>query len=419
MIGFQPKTGSYQLHSHPNFNFQMNRLIMWNAGEYEEVKEAAPRIYDCKSWSREIAALGDKALEQGRSLAASGYYRMSEFFLFDGDPEKLPRYRKAKALFYEAVEEWFASGLVQRHAIAFGGHTLPVLSASPLPAGSGGLDLPAELQGFGRTGAAVSRGTVLLHGGYDSYMEELFFGMLYFAGQGFDTYLFEGPGQGGVLREQNVPFTHRWEEPVKAVCDALKLQNVTLIGASLGGMLAPRAAAFEKRVRRVVGWAILPEFQQVILDMLPAAGKAAVKLLLKAGAKEIVNAAVRVRMKKDDCIEWGVLHGMYAMGADSPYTYLRRLADFKMTDVGGRIDQDVLILGAYQDHFIDWHHYREELDALPHAASLTLRLFSEKDSAAAHCNVGNTMLVLETIADWIRSVPARSGIQDTAARDSR
>lgn len=43
---------------------------------------------------------------------------------------------------------------------------------------------------------------ILLHGGNDSYFEEFFFPMLYLASQGFDIYLFEGPGQGGVMRLQ-------------------------------------------------------------------------------------------------------------------------------------------------------------------------------------------------------------------------
>lgn len=94
--------------------------------------------------------------------------------------------------------------------------------------------------------------TILLHGGNDSYFEEFFFPMLYLSENGFDVYLFEGPGQGGVLRNQGKHFTYQWEKPVKTILDMLNIDDVTIIGASLGGMLAPRAAAFEKRIRRVI-----------------------------------------------------------------------------------------------------------------------------------------------------------------------
>lgn len=72
------------------------------------------------------------------------------------------------------------------------------------------------------------------------------------AENGFEVYLFEGPGQGGVMRLQGKHFTHEWEKPVKAILDYFHLEDVTIIGASLGGMLAPRAAAFEKRISRVI-----------------------------------------------------------------------------------------------------------------------------------------------------------------------
>jgi predicted esterase YcpF (UPF0227 family) len=41
-------------------------------------------------------------------------------------------------------------------------------------------------------------------------------------------------------------FDPAWERPVKAVLDYFNLEDVTIIGASLGGYLAPRAAVFER-----------------------------------------------------------------------------------------------------------------------------------------------------------------------------
>lgn len=40
--------------------------------------------------------------------------------------------------------------------------------------------------------------------------------------------MFEGPGQGGVMRVQGVHFTHEWEKPVKAVLDHFGLDDVTI-----------------------------------------------------------------------------------------------------------------------------------------------------------------------------------------------
>ena len=43
----------------------------------------------------------------------------------------------------------------------------------------------------------------------------------------------------------------------------------------------------------------------------------------------------------------------------------------------------------------------EEYDMLQNARSLTLRLLTDKQNAGAHCNVGNSKLVLDSIIKWV------------------
>ena len=50
----------------------------------------------------------------------------------------------------------------------------------------------------------------------------------------FEVYMFEGPGQGGVMRLQGMHFTYEWEKPVKAVLDFFKLDNVNGTEDALG-----------------------------------------------------------------------------------------------------------------------------------------------------------------------------------------
>lgn len=42
-----------------------------------------------------------------------------------------------------------------------------------------------------------------------------------------------------------------WERPVKTILDFFQLDKVCIIGALLGGYLAPRAAAFDKRITKL------------------------------------------------------------------------------------------------------------------------------------------------------------------------
>lgn len=243
---------------------------------------------------------------------------------------------------------------------------------------------------------------ILLHGGNDSYIEELFFPMLYLAEQGFDVYLFEGPGQGGVLRLQGEHFTYEWERPVKEILNYFDLENVTIIGASLGGFLAPRAAAFEKRIERIVAWSVFPDFLDVIIGSQPKITQKLLPILLKLKAKGLINFIVKQKMKHgDSLVVWGLKHGMYAYETSTPYEYFQTINHYQIAPVAQNITQDILILGASQDHFIDYCTVDKEINLLTNVRSLTFRLMTEVEQASNHCNCGNSKLVLDTISNWI------------------
>lgn len=63
--------------------------------------------------------------------------------------------------------------------------------------------------------------------------------------------------------------------------------------------------------------------------------------------------------------------------------------------------QDILILGASQDHFVDYRTVDKLIRMLTNVRSLTFRLMTEAEQASNHCNCGNSRLVLDTVTDWI------------------
>jgi len=98
------------------------------------------------------------------------------------------------------------------------------------------------------------KGTIVMHGGFDSFVEEFYSWMRYFSDHGFEVIAFEGPGQGAALSKYGLALDIEWEKPAKAVLDYFKLNDVTWLGISMGGWFCFRAAAFEPRIKRVV-WA--------------------------------------------------------------------------------------------------------------------------------------------------------------------
>lgn len=170
------KKGVYKLNDEANFNYQLNRVINWDGGRLEDVQKIAGKIKASADWKRELIALGDEAMREERTENAIAYYRMSEFFMYDGDPDKKKYYQKATELFYQYYADYFEgeNPRIERFEVPYENVRLPVMHVRP----------------EGR-----SRGIILIHGGNDSYFEEFLFTVLYLQEQGFEVYMFEGPGQ--------------------------------------------------------------------------------------------------------------------------------------------------------------------------------------------------------------------------------
>jgi pimeloyl-ACP methyl ester carboxylesterase len=92
---------------------------------------------------------------------------------------------------------------------------------------------------------------VVLVPGLDSTKEEFFLLENLFHARGMATVSLDGPGQG----ECALPLRHDYEAGVTAILDAVAADfgPVGALGVSLGGYYAPRAAAFEPRIRAVAG----------------------------------------------------------------------------------------------------------------------------------------------------------------------
>lgn len=73
--------------------------------------------------------------------------------------------------------------------------------------------------------------------------------------RGIHCLVVDGPGQGFALRLQDMPFRPDWENVITPIVDyavqieGIDAERIGLMGISFGGFLAPRAVAFEKRIK--------------------------------------------------------------------------------------------------------------------------------------------------------------------------
>ena len=377
---FQFHVGYYDhLNPEPSINFQMNRWISYlGTSALEDMQGIAPRLSDFSSYRREFLALAEKALSEGRNLHAAYYFRSAEFFMRQDDPLKVPTRNKFLSLLWEKY------GLNESDRLA-------------IPYKDGNINglLPAYYFAHDQP-----KSTIVIHGGFDSYIEEFFPVILFIHDAGYNVICFEGPGQGGALQESRLFLTQEWHKPVGVLLDYFKVEDVTLLGISMGGCLALRAAAFEERIQRVIAYDVFFDWLDTTLVKLKPVGPF-LKFLLNYRASGLFNILLTGIMKKSPLFDWAMHQAMLVLGVSTSYEVFLKSRRYTTRDVSPLVKQDVLLMAGAEDHVIPLSHFYQQIEVLKNVRSQTTRLFTRDDQAQNHCQVGNLRLVVDYMTNWI------------------
>jgi pimeloyl-ACP methyl ester carboxylesterase len=359
----------------PSLNFQINRWAAYGGPRWlDDVRPELSKLASYRAWIDTFMTLGERALAEARPFHAALHFRSAEFFMTSDDPRKQPtRARLLPLLRAESgVEE------TARRWVPFEGTQLPAWHFVP----------------------ERSKGTFVVFGGFDSYIEEFFPMLSKMRDDGWTIVAFEGPGQGTPLEESKTVLTPDWDRPVAAVLDAFGLDDVTLLGISLGGCLVIRAAANEPRVRRVIACDVLTDFYACMTLTLPPA--------LRKLADEVVNADAQTRFEftlhaaaaNSRFLDWGLKQGQHVFGSNNASGVFVRARDFHTRDVSPRIRQDVLLMAGTHDHAVPLEQVFEQGRLLSAARSTTIRIFTEDEYAQMHCQLGNFPLLIKVMESW-------------------
>jgi pimeloyl-ACP methyl ester carboxylesterase len=368
--------GFHRFHRRRFFNYQLNRAHALGYAHAEELAGAAAGIRGQTDCVDVFGDLSNAAEAEGRFRNATSYLRIAEFFTPPRSPSKVPTYTRYRELFNQGFVE---AGIVR--------HEVPYWSAS----------LPAYL--YPAVGGPSS-GTVLVHGGFDSLIEEFFAIWQRIAAAGFDVIAFDGPGQGGARALAGLTFDHDWEQPVGAVLDYFGVTSASLVGISMGGHWALRAAAFEPRIDRVVSWPPVYDW----LLRAPAPLRSAARSMLRR--RRFMNWSVRVRTRLVPTLRQVVDQALYLVDGEEPMDavdwFLAMNPDHLNSD---RVTQDVLVLCGENDSFQPPVLSRAQLAALTSARSITTRMFTAAERADQHCQMGNLGLACDVLTSWLQSQP--------------
>jgi dipeptidyl aminopeptidase/acylaminoacyl peptidase len=306
-----------------------------NGTDYGDFTATMSRITRWDDWCREWGStalryeqLAESAEDAGHRETAAGAWRRAalawhwgKFVFVDHPDEQRKAHDRAVACYRNGAAALTPPAELVR--VPYAGTSLPAYLRVPAPAT-----------------AKHKTPAVIMVPGLDSTKEELQATAEYFLARGLATIAIDGPGQGE--SEYELPIEPAYEKVATAAVDYLRTRDeidatkIGMLGVSLGGYYASRAAAYEPRLEAVVALAGPYRFD-LDWDELPAQTRA--------------TFAVR-------------------SGATSEEDARARAGRLTLEDAAGSITTPLLVVGGGRDRIVPAYHQERLAKEAPSAELL-------------------------------------------------
>lgn len=378
-----------------SFDFQLTRgleAMVVGAGEQGECWSTARRIQDGNrgSWvtawidtAERVRALGQASLDGGHKVSAAEcylrcmtYYRLAEFFLGADDPRKRQVYMSSRECFEQFCR----------------------LSTPPIEV----LQIPYQdtwLPGyFVAAGDGEPRPTILVLSGWDGTCEELYLGAPAALRRGYNALLFEVPGQIGTVHlHPELKMRHDTEAPVSAVIDYVLSRpdvdpdRLALAGFSMGGYFAPRAAAFDKRIKALIADPPNPEMRRLIIMALGL-----LEHVFEEGPIEDADSLVNW---DDPVVQWFYNEARHRVGVSSVAGFLEAMRPYNLWGLESEIACPTLGLCGESELASVEIFGKPWFDDL--RCPKDWHVFTREEGAEMHCQLNNISRLYQVMFDWL------------------
>lgn len=403
----------FQLHPDPNFHYETIRSLgvtRYFGGDISEQIGVLQNIPagDSEAWYREwsglaqqvLATIDESKLDSYSPITvrdvyfrASHYQFVSDFFLHGNQSD--PRLYENYALW----RKWF--DIANAH--------LPIPGKHVRIQSGHGFSVPAIIYRTAAASAANPRPTIIVHGGFDSNLEEVLhvFGFAALE-RGCNVVIFEGPGQLGVVHEQKQGWIPDWEKVVTPIVDHILAHKgdelayidttkIGLIGMSLGGYLAARAAAYEPRLAAVILIDGVWSFEDTFFQAFPGCKEA-----WNNGDRQSFDRVFTDTASKSTGEKWFHDHLLFSSQVKSGYEAMERVVKpMAINEIAERIKMPAFVGLAKNDLFF---HGQPEKVAKAIGSNATLFEFGDGLSAGAHCASGALTYQNQRIFEWFAGV---------------
>lgn len=384
----------------------LDELVLYYLGlsahrgaEVAEVLETASRVTDAQpeTWVEAWTASADRLLAVAEQSDAAGH-RLTAGYAYHRSSTYLRAALHYHPNPYAPEVRTLAEAAVDRYA-RFLERIYPDTATI--------VDVPYEgttLKGYFFRGAAPgSRApTIIAHSGRDAWAEDLLYIAEAGLERGYNTLLIDGPGQGKVIRIQGLPFRPDWENFITPVVDSLETMDsvdmnaLILMGASMGGYLAPRAATVESRLRwvvanpGVVSWN--DSMRSTMAGYLPGFEEQL------AQGDEVFDGFVQSLFAYSDFLEWGFVDMAWHHGVTKPSELMHALTSYTFEGRERDIAAHVLVIDAEDEGTRgDARLLYDRLD--PERRDLIT--FTREEAAQFHVQPGAIQVMTHRIFDWL------------------
>lgn len=199
-------------------------------------------------------------------------------------------------------------------------------------------------------------------------------------------------------REQGLGLIHNWELVISPIVDFLMTQpfvdtsKIGLMGYSLGGYLAARAAAFEPRIAALIQIDGVYDFgMSPVFDSETALGK------YGDPQDEASTQAVLKDPKVPTGMRWALGHGLWAFNVKTRQEFLESARKFSLVGIIDKIKCPVFVGDAANEMFFNGQP-KMVADFLGDKA--TLVTFTDEDGAGEHCHMGTSRYSSQVMYEW-------------------
>ena len=365
--------------NNPQWNLQINRQLE-EVKDSQKVKEdlsiAIPKIKNNDSWTKIWFELGKYREANKDFQLAYAYFGLAQFYLSLDDKNKSLIVHKYLDNFYRSHTEI----VYESYNVPYQNSFLPAIKV---------------------TVNEHATKTLIIINGFDSFMEELLIAVNFFKGTDYNIILFDGPGQGRALIDNNIKFTPYFEKPVTAIIDYFELKQVDAMGVSWGGYFVVRAAAFEKRINNVICFDFFYDGLNTFLKGFSQNVQNEIRKLLTNKEEIKLNQLVSPLISTDLNLNFLFSKGYENTGTKTPYALLKEIEKHTIKGIGHLLDQNVLLLAGKEDQYVPFKDLELEQKELVNAKSLEIKIFTKETGGEQHCQAGRYDLALHAIQSFL------------------